>query len=333
MADTAVAAVARLLDGVRAPVLRVAIAHSPHLRRAVRSRAYRLELLAAIGVVGALIAVVLAPALVFLWGPLLLGVPHLVADVRYLVLPRYAPVGVRARDLLLAVPLVATIVMPSPLLGGSAVLVAIALTPTGRSRRAAIVMTAAVGLCVAAACWPEAALYGLLHAHNAIAIVIAGVILVGGRAGAILVVTAAAGAALILSGAIDPLIRTMPLDGVVRTVLPDSALSTWSTAICARIGLAFIFLQSVHYAAWLRLVPEALRPRPGMRGFAGALRALESDLGRRVVVAVVVLAVGLIVAGTVDAHWARNAYLGVAGFHAYLELAVLARWLVGARTR
>src|SRR5687768_7270451 len=98
----ALAAVARLLDGVRAPVLRVAFAHSPRLRRAARSRSYRLELIALVGVTGALLGVVLAPALLFVWGPLVLGIPHLVADVRYLVVRRYMALRVRAGDLLIA---------------------------------------------------------------------------------------------------------------------------------------------------------------------------------------------------------------------------------------
>jgi len=80
-------------------------------------------------------------------------------------------------------------------------------------------------------------------------------------------------------------------------------------------------------------VPEALRPRPGMRGFVGGLRALEVDLTRVGVVALAILAAGLVLAGAFDATWARATYLSLASFHAYLELAFLGRWLVGTSAR
>src|SRR6187402_3262273 len=93
----ALALVARTLDGIRAPVLRFAATRIPSLRSAVRSRARRVELIAAGSIAVALVATLLAPALMFLWAPLVLGIPHLVADVRYLVVR--APVRVRWRDL------------------------------------------------------------------------------------------------------------------------------------------------------------------------------------------------------------------------------------------
>jgi len=329
----AIAAIARLLDGVRAPVLRVAIAHSPRLRRAARSRAYRLELFALVGIGGALLGALLAPTLLFVWGPLVLGVPHLAADVRYLALRPYAALRVRARDLVIAVPLIATVWLPTPTVGGLAPLVAIALAPTRRGGRWLLALLTAGSLYAVAMSSPVTALYVMVHAHNVIAIAIAGAILVRGLAGAILVSGAAVGTALILTGALDPLVHTLPLDGVCDYVLPDAARAAWAPMVCARIGLAFVFLQSVHYAAWLRLVPEAMRPRPGMRGFVGGLRALEVDLTRVGVVAVTILAAGLILAGAFDARWARATYLSLASFHAYLELAFLGRWLVGASAR
>jgi hypothetical protein len=109
--------------------------------------------------------------------------------------------------------------------------------------------------------------------------------------------------------------------------LPDAARAAWTPMVCARIGLVFVFLQSLHYAVWLRLVPEAMRPRPGMRGFVGGIRALEVDLTRVGVIVLAILAAGFVVAGSFDATWARATYLCLASFHAYLELAFLGRWL------
>lgn len=315
-----IAAVARLLDGVRAPVLRVAIATSPRLRRAAQSRAYRLELFAVLGLCGALLGALIAPALLFVWGPLVLGVPHVVADVRYLVLQ---PGGLRMRDLAIAAPLVASIWLPTPAVGGLAALIAIALTPR-RSARWFLTFAVAGSLWIAAVASPTIATYVLLHGHNVVAIGIAGAILVRGRAGFTLIAGAAVGASLILAGAFDPLAVALPSQ-ISTYVLPDDI--AWSPLACARISLAFVFLQGLHYVTWLRLVPEAQRARAGMRGFVSGLRALEADFSRVGVVCLAVLATSLIAIGAFDDLWARAIYLSLASFHAFLELAFLGRYL------
>jgi putative Ca2+/H+ antiporter (TMEM165/GDT1 family) len=67
-----------------------------------------------------------------------------------------------------------------------------------------------------------------------------------------------------------------------------------------------------------------------MRGFGASLRALERELTAPVIAAIVVAAIALPVLACLGvwAPWAlRDSYLQLAGGHAYLELAVLARWL------
>jgi hypothetical protein len=77
-------------------VLKLVLSRSAWLRLVVQSRAYRIELLALSSLVVALALTLSAPSLLFMWAPLVLGVPHLVADVRYLVLAPYCDSATRA---------------------------------------------------------------------------------------------------------------------------------------------------------------------------------------------------------------------------------------------
>ena len=328
------ATVARTLDGLRAPLLRFAFARSRGLRRAAGSRTYRLALIAVTSTAFAFVAALGAPGVLFLWGPLLLGVPHLVADVRYLVVRPPGALTYRARDLAVVALLGATIWSASPTVGGAAVLAALALAPMPAVSdhrawvRRAVVMAIAGGLYALAWRAPVTASYLLLHGHNVVAIGLFVVVIGRGRARWLVLGAAGLGSAVILLGVVDPLLPRAALDDFVGYVLPLDALERWSAVSCARIALLFVFLQSVHYAIWLRLIPEQARPRAGMRGFAASLRALQTDFTSWIVLAIVVGAAALIAYGVHDAAAARNAYLRVASFHAYLELAFVARWLV-----
>jgi hypothetical protein len=333
----ALAHVARALDGVRTPVLRLAFAHSATLRRAAASRPHRLALIAVTSTVLAFALALGAPGLLYLWGPLLLGVPHLVADVRDLVVRPPGALRYRRRDLAVVALLAATLWQPSPAVGGAAVLAAVALAPMPRAGdarawlRRGVVMAAAGALYAPAWRADLTASYLLVHGHNVVAIGLFVTVFGRGRGRWLVLGVAGVGAAVIFSGLVDPLLQRGALDEIAAYVLPIEALEAWSPVVCARIALSFVFLQSVHYAIWLRLIPEQARPRPGMRGFGASLRALQHDLSPWVVLAIVGLALALIGYGFGNTLAARDLYLSLAGFHAYLELAFLARWLVRPR--
>jgi hypothetical protein len=95
-------------------------------------------------------------------------------------------------------------------------------------------------------------------------------------------------------------------------------------AIAERAGLAwvlvFAFGQSVHYAIWLRLIPEDARRRDAPRSFASSYRALRSELGT----AMLLIALGtcaLVVSwAAIDLAAARDGYLRLALFHGPLEI-------------
>lgn len=328
--------VARALDGVRTPVLRLAFAHSTTLRRAAGSRPHRLALIAVTSTLAAFALALGAPGLLYLWGPLLLGVPHLVADVRYLVVRPPAALRYRWRDLAVVALLGVTLWEPSPAVGGAAVLAAVALAPLPGvgDRRAWLVRGAVLASAGAlyAVAWRAdlTASYVLVHGHNVVAIALYVTVFGRGRGRWLVLGVAGVGAAAILGGVVDPLLQRGALDEIAWYVLPREALEAWSPVVCARIALAFVFLQSVHYAIWLRLIPEQARARPGMRGFGASLRALQRDLTPWLVLAIVGLMLALVGYGLRDTMAARDLYLTLAGFHAYLELAFLGRWLVRA---
>jgi hypothetical protein len=115
-------------------------------------------------------------------------------------------------------------------------------------------------------------------------------------------------------------------EGLVRDLSPVSA-----PTVALRLVLAFTFMQSVHYAVWLRLIPEDDRARPGLRSFASSVRALEEDLGRPLVLAACAALAMLVAWALVDIEAARHAYLRVASVHVYMEFGVLTLLLLEGR--
>ena len=103
--------------------------------------------------------------------------------------------------------------------------------------------------------------------------------------------------------------------------------------LASRFVLFFAFAQTVHYAVWLRLVPEDDRPRAGVRSFASTARALRSDLGVPVLFAFVALAALFVVWAFVSLHAARLGYLQLAVTHGYLEIAVAILFVLEAGDR
>jgi hypothetical protein len=146
----------------------------------------------------------------------------------------------------------------------------------------------------------------------------------------------ALGALLTLSGRADALVWTFggqsaPASGLdLGRLVP--LLSPTSDPIWAlRLVLFFAFAQSVHYAVWLRLIPEDDRPRPGLRSFTSSVRAIIADVGAPLFVFLAIAAAVLAAWSLSDVRAARDGYLRVAGFHAYLELAVALLFFVEGR--
>src|SRR5262245_3420159 len=91
-----------------------------------------------------------APALLLVWMPILLGVPHVASDIRYLVLPlprRQLAVAIIASAALVAlraasVATGAKLLMPECVIVAGWLLATLAVEPAGRKRALAIAMFA-----------------------------------------------------------------------------------------------------------------------------------------------------------------------------------------------
>jgi len=327
---TALAAVARELDRVRSPLVGAVLRRSAVLRGVAADPRARLALGAVLAVVVALATSMATPALWFLWAPLALGVPHVLADVRYLMLAPYRRIALRRRDGLLAVGLLAFAVIEAPQLGAAVVIGAIVMTPAADARRRSAVLAAAIALAYVAWSSPVIASYAVMHAHNVVALAVLLALASHRRVAWVLTAAALAITAVVLLGGLDAVLPMRALDELAGYVLPDAALEGWSTAACARVALTFVFLQGVHYAVWLRLIPAIARPHHGMRGFGASVRALERDCTVPIIAIVAAAAFALpamAILGASDPATLRALYVRLAGGHAYLELAVLARWL------
>ncbi len=268
-----------------------------------------------------LLAVLAAPGGVLLWTPLLLGVPHLAGDVRALWARPLWPVS-RALGPCLALTAVVLVSLrvapwlgwtPAPALevavGAGALAVGAALAPSGGGR---VVAAVGVGGLLALSAAPTA-LVLLGHLHNVVAVVLAAAW--SGRGGRALLVWAVAGAVVSAWGAgpLDAPEHAAFARGLGATLAPG--LSDAAAAASVRV---YAWLQLVHYAVWLWILPRARRDDGGWSSIGAPAWAV---LG--VAACAVPLAAWW---GTLGPAGVRGAYLSIASFHGWLELVVLAHW-------
>lgn len=310
--------VAAPLDHARARALR---ALGPVGAPLLRDRELRVAVYAAIAVAAAFAMVAAAPLEVLAIGPVVLGVPHLVADLRYLVAKRDLHRRL-AFWMLVVVPSCACWFWPSAslaflALGGGAL-------AARASARVRIPIAIGAVVCAALASGPLATVV-FAHVHNVIALVaLFALSKRGARGPAIAAVLAVVGSALFLSGALDDLAfrsfargMTSP-DTAVQTLAPDLPV-----VLATRVVVVFAFMQSIHYGVWVRLVPEVDREKPGLRPFAASVRALRADLGLPVLVLVAIASALFLFWSLRSIEAARLGYLRLALFHGPLELGAL----------
>jgi len=348
----------RPLDEVRRLALRVLAGGGPLGRTLVARRSVRVPVLLSFHAFAALALAVLAPSLLIVVGPLSLGVPHLAADVRHLLVRRAWPRWWLAACAGFALALLTLRVLAeagSPvaslsvehavasawmLLGALGGAMAAAASRTSRtpaagglgwSLRGWAVVATTLALAAFALAAPRLCRLALLHGHNLVALVVWLALFKRGRRLALVpVAIALAGGVTLASGAL--LGVTLRHGALSVAGLHLFAAADWlapglsdSQAIAA--ATSFAFLQSVHYAIWLVAIPAGDRPGEGGRSWRAAFRELVRDLTPAGVFAVAVLAMLVAGLGIVHAGSTRRLVLSLATFHVWLELAVLAYFL------
>lgn len=314
------------LDAVRSRLLR---AFAPALRGLIVPREPRVALAASLLLLSAFAVACSLPIVVLALGPLLWGIPHIVSDVRYLV----ARPRLHQRPWILAVIGGATIAgaygfgVRGALVGA---LVAMVFARASFARRALGV--ACVGALFALAQWAGwKADLAFVHLHNLVGV---GLWWAWRRRESKLhwapLALFALGCALILAGLVDALpLHTGGLraawTGLDLHRLTLSSSPVLEGPIVARFFMLYAFGQSAHYLVWLRLVPEDDRPSPTPRSFAQSLRALHADVGGPILWLSLIAAVALISWSIVRGIGAaRDRYIDLAFFHAYLEIVAAA---------
>ena len=313
------------LDRARVAAYRAA---APLVSRVVGDRERRVALIGALVVVSALAATATAPLALLAWGPILLGVPHLLADVRYLVV---RPALHRRLPLMIGVaaPLLLVSIFPTVQVGLAAVIGAIVFARAKGTRKAVGLVACALAFVVArgAGAWAELA---FAHLHNLVALALWWAWRPRRRSlHATVPLLFAAATLAIFSGATDPILRalspyTHALSGSLDVNALAAGIAPGGTLGAFHVLLFFVFAQSVHYGVWLRLVPEEDRARPTPRSFSQSYRALAAEFPPLALVLVALFAIGLAAYGAVDVTRARAGYLRLALFHGHMELALFA---------
>jgi hypothetical protein len=339
------------LDRTRAEVLRVAV-RVPWLGERVRRRDGRVGLRATLAILFALVLTIAAPALALAISPIVFGVPHVAASVRYLVV-RQGLGRAKVAFIVVCSVLITALRVAEQYAGAlhawaraevavaSVWVIAAAVAAGfdgGRWRRVAVAVPAL--LATAAACFahPIVARLAFVHVHN-LGVVLIWVVLFRSRLrGALVpVVLLVLAVVLVLSGATIP--WTARLGGLAAAGVDLTVVGSWllpgaAATVAVPLVLAHALTDSVHYAFWLTVIPEETLRGEGTLTFRMTVRAIARDLGRPLALAVVVAFAFVVVLALVDLGVTRDAYFAFAGFHGYVEATMLVYLAVrGSRER
>ena len=294
-----------------------------------------------------------APALALAVGPLVFGVPHVAASVRYLVLRRALSrpfvAGVVGLSAVLIALRVWALLSPEPslpiriemALGALAALLAAVfgylrarVTGTKPHPMVWILVPVLIAQAVLLVHAPFLGRALFVHLHNLGAVVIWALLFRRRASGR----TALVGASLAFAGSfvlgLLPFVPELPAFGWGTSALGVSLerVAAWLSPgappeLARRLALAHVLTDGIHYAFWLGVIPDEAVRGQGTLGFRQTYRGLARDFGRALPwVALAALLVPLLaLAGVPEV---RAVYFSLAGFHGYLEGALLVHALV-----
>jgi hypothetical protein len=327
-----------------------ALLRVPGSRSIVAHKERRLSVLLAVGAVPAFVFALLLPSFSLVVAPLVLGVPHLAADLRYLILKRRWPKALLG--VLLAGSVAVIAVRAAELTTGSSFARAEVSTAwlwcvgaaalAWRARTWKLVVAAGLLATLGAFAWlsPEVTRLVFGYAHNLIAIALWLTFFGGASRSAFLALAlvGAATAALLFGGSsylpfTQELLahRLAPLGDAFAPASDWFALPSVGPGLGLGILSSFAFLQSVHYLLWLHVIPGQELPGNRTRSFAQSWQALRSDFGLGGLAVVAGLTMLTVSGIFVAPGSARTAYTSLSTFHGYVELAIgLFAWLSGS---
>lgn len=306
------------------------------LGRFMREREQRVALLGALGIATALALAVGAPLWLLAIGPIVLGVPHVLSDLRYLWVQQ--DLHRSRRVWLLVVPLLVVGTVTAEVGWGlAAAALGLFAVPSTTARRLLGLAVLAPLLAVSMR-WPDPTNLAFAHLHNLIAIGLWWALWPRRQRWHYVVLALFVVATIGLSlGAFDHLVVSAhaavagpstgrPFGYYAYTLAPFA-----EPIMATRLVILFAFAQSVHYLIWLRLIPEDARARRSPRPFASTYRALKRELGVVVLGLATLGALAVAIWAALDLAAARDGYLRAAIGHGHLELAAAA--LLFARGR
>lgn len=336
------------LDAARRAALGLAF-RDRRVARFVTDRDTRLSVIATGHAAIAFVLAVFVPTLLVVLGPVLLGVIHVAADVRYLVLRRSLP-----RWWQLAIFCFCAALIGVRVLAETHVLAA----GLDRAELALVTAWVLVGLCSGAAAsrsparaaagavlvaavafvafgHPKGARLVFAHVHNLVALVLWTVVFRRRASTAVLPVAIVLGsAALLSSGALygvtmhHGLVRAF---GVHIFQAADWLAPVQRAELAVGLTCSYAFLQSVHYVVWLGLIPQDDATGRGLSSFHSSFISLRRDFGTFGLALVGVAVVAVLAGALFDAPRARGLYLSLSLFHGYLELSLLAYFTARGR--
>jgi hypothetical protein len=307
------------------------------VRALIGRRGLRVAVTGAVMVLVSLALTVGAPLWLLALSPLVYGMPHLLADVRYLVV---RPGFHRRLALCLCAgpPLVAASLGAGARAGFLAVVAAALCARATPRARAALAVPALLlsGLSFHLGYTMDLV---LAHLHNFVAVALwwtwrrrRG----EGRLHHLLPLGLFVLCTLLLLGWGDR------AAGAFAALLPEPAgqdldYQIWwlapglSASLGIRLVLCFAFAQAVHYGIWVRLIPEEDRPQRTPRSFGASVVALRADLGAWPLLLTFALALALCAWAIFDLAAARVGYFRLALFHGPLEFCAVALFILEGR--